>query len=165
MDYLVQMKKISDYYKGRYEKAVSLGISENSRHYEAFKEIERRYTATELASECMETLKKYQDASDYEKNVHGSIRMIVEILALQDTIMNDEGEIDYIPRRIRLSKDDRVAVEALHRGHIALNCLKNLDYENSDRENIYHDTMRCFYDIVDWMLIARDMVYHVGRRN
>lgn len=53
MDYLTQMKEISDYYKGRYEKAVALGISEGSKHYEAFKEIQLRYGATETAAECM----------------------------------------------------------------------------------------------------------------
>ena len=41
MDHLETLKEWLEYYKGRYEKAVSLNITEGSRHYPAFKEIEK----------------------------------------------------------------------------------------------------------------------------
>lgn len=163
MDYLAQMKKISDYYKERHEKAVSMGISEGSRYYDAFKEIERRYAATETAAECMDILNAYLYVNDFEKNVYGAIKLVVEILSMGDTIMNDDGEEEYIPRRVKISKDDLVAADALHRAKAAVSHLNALDYKGSDREGVYQDILKYFYDIVDWMLIARETVYHVGR--
>ena len=56
MDSLARMKELSAYYKGRYEKAVSMGITESSKYYAAFREIYLRYRSTETAAECMELL-------------------------------------------------------------------------------------------------------------
>lgn len=164
MDYLTQMKEISDYYKGRYEKAVALGISEGSKHYEAFKEIQLRYGATETAAECMEILKEYLYIEDFERNVYGAIKLVIDVLSISDTIMNEDGEIECIPKRVKLSKDDQTAVASFKKAKTAINRLKNLDYNTPDREPIYYDIIKCFYEIVDWMLIARDTVYRVGRR-
>ena len=58
MDSLARMKELSAYYKGRYEKAVSMGITESSKYYAAFREIYLRYRSTETAAECMELLGK-----------------------------------------------------------------------------------------------------------
>lgn len=43
MDYQKELKEWYEHYEARYKKAVSLHIDEGSRHYQAFKEIEKRY--------------------------------------------------------------------------------------------------------------------------
>ena len=45
MDYQKKLKEWYEHYEARYKKAVSLHIDEGSRHYQAFKEIEKRYSA------------------------------------------------------------------------------------------------------------------------
>ena len=40
MNCCAQIMRISEYYKGRYDKAKALGIHEGSKHYKAFKEID-----------------------------------------------------------------------------------------------------------------------------
>ena len=64
MDSLSRMKELSTYYKGRYEKAVSMGITESSKYYAAFREIYLRYRSTETAAECMELLDKSLQEKD-----------------------------------------------------------------------------------------------------
>ena len=71
MDSLARMKELSAYYKGRYEKAVSMGITESSKYYAAFREIYLRYRSTETAAECMELLGKSLQEKDFRKNVCG----------------------------------------------------------------------------------------------
>ena len=67
MDSLSCMKELSAYYKGRYEKAVSRGITESSKYYAAFREIYLRYRSTETAAECMELLGKSLQEEDFRR--------------------------------------------------------------------------------------------------
>ena len=53
MDYQKKLKEWYEHYEARYKKAVSLHIDEGSRHYQAFKEIEKRYSALERFQEFL----------------------------------------------------------------------------------------------------------------
>ena len=67
MDSLARMKELSAYYKGRYEKAVSMGITESSKYYAAFREIYLRYRSTETAA-----LPLAVDSIDYYELIFGN---------------------------------------------------------------------------------------------
>lgn len=161
MDSLARMKELSAYYKGRYEKAVSMGITEGSKYYAAFREIYLQYRSTETAAECMELLGKSLQEKDFRRNVYGTVKLIASILSLRDAILNEEGNVEYIPKRIKLSKENQDAVEAYTKA--AIMQLQKWDDMSAERRDICESVPGCFFDIVNWMLIARDTVYSVGR--
>ena len=163
MDSLARMKELSAYYKGRYEKAVSMGITESSKYYAAFREIYLRYRSTETAAECMELLGKSLQEKDFRKNVYGTVELIASILSLGDAILNEEGNVEYIPKRIKLPKENQDAVEAYMKAKAAIMQLQKWDDMSAERGCICESVLGCFFDIVNWMLIARDTVYPVGR--
>lgn len=119
--------------EGRYEKAVSMGITEGSKYYAAFREIYLRYRSTETAAECMELLGKSLQEKDFRRNVYGTVELIVSILSLRDAILNEEGNVEYIPKRIKLSKENQDAVEAYAKAKAAIAQLQKWDDMPAER--------------------------------
>ena len=163
MDYVERMKEIEAYYKGRCDKAISIGIDETSRHYKAFKEIKLRYEGANMTIEIMEILKKYAHEKDFERNLYGAVKLIIECLSIDDWIINEDGEEERIPKRVTISRKDTDAVNAYEKSKLAMDRLKCRDYTHADREMVYQDSMQDIADIVYWMLIARDLSFRVGR--
>ena len=163
MDYTERMKEIEAYYKGRCDKAISIGIDETSRHYKAFKEIKLRYEGANMTIEIMEILKKYAHEKDFERNLYGAVKLIIECLSIDDWIINEDGEEERIPKRVTISRKDTDAVNAYEKSKLAMDRLKCRDYTHADREMVYQDSMQDIADIVYWMLIARDLSFRVGR--
>ena len=163
MDYVERMKEIEAYYKGRCDKAISIGIDETSRHYKAFKEIKLRYEGANMTIEIMGILKKYAHEKDFERNLYGAVKLIIECLSIDDWIINEDGEEERIPKRVTISRKDTDAVNAYEKSKLAMDRLKCRDYTHADREMVYQDSMQDIADIVYWMLIARDLSFRVGR--
>ena len=163
MDYTERMKEIEAYYKGRCDKAISIGIDETSRHYKAFKEIKLRYEGANMTIEIMEILEKYVHEKDFERNLCGAVKLIIECLSIDDWIINEDGEEERIPKRVTISRKDTDAVNAYEKSKLALERLKKRDYNHADRDMVYQDSMQDIADIVYWMLIARDLNFRVGR--
>ena len=55
------------------------------------------------------------------------------------------------------------AVEAYTKAKAAIMQLQKWDDMSAERRDICESVLGCFFDIVNWMLIARDTVYPVGR--
>lgn len=163
MDYTERMKEIEAYYKGRCDKAVSIGIDETSRHYKAFKEIKLRYEITNMTIEIMDILEKYTDERSFERNLYGAVKLIMECLSIDDWIINEDGEEECIPKRVTISRKDTEAVKAYEQYKKAIDRLKTRDYKHSDRNMVYQNSMQDIADIVYWMLIARDLNFRIGR--
>ena len=163
MDYVERMKEIEAYYKGRCDKAISIGIDETSRHYKAFKEIKLRYEMTNKTIEIMEILEKNAHNKDFERNLYGAVKLIMECLSIDEWISNEDGEEERIPKKVTISRKDTDAVNAYEKSKLALERLKCRDYNHADREMVYQDSMQDITDIVYWMLIARDLNFQVGR--
>ena len=165
MDYVERMKEIEAYYKGRYDKAISIGIDENSRHYKAFKEIKLRYEMANKTIEIMEILEKNAHKKDFERNLYGAVKLIIECLSIDDWIINEDGEEERIPKRVTISRKDTEAINAYEQYQKAIDRLRKRDYKHSDRDMVYRNSMQDISDIVYWMLIARDLNFRVGRWN
>lgn len=163
MDYVERMKEIEAYYKGRYDKAISIGIDENSRHYKAFKEIKLRYEMANMTIEIMDILEKYTDERNFERNLCSAVKLIMECLSIDDWIINEDGEEERIPKRVTIFRKDTDAVNAYEKSKLALERLKCRDYNHADREMVYQNSMQDIANIVYWMLIARDLNFRVGR--
>lgn len=54
-------------------------------------------------------------------------------------------------------------MEAYTKAKAAIMQLQKWDDMSAERGGICESVMGCFFDIVNWMLIARDTVYPVGR--
>lgn len=163
MDYTERMKEIEAYYKGRYDKAVSIGIDETSRHYKAFKEIKLRYEMAKMTIEIIEILGKYAHEKDFERNLYGAVKLIIECLSIDDWIINEDGKEERIPKRVTISGKDTEAVNAYEQYKKAIDCLKKRDYKYADRDLVYQNSMQDISDIVYWLLIARELNFRVGR--
>ena len=165
MDYTERMKEIEAYYKGRCDKAISIGIDETSRHYKAFKEIKLRYEGANMTIEIMEIMEKYVHEKDFERNLCGAVKLIIECLSIDDWIINEDGEEERIPKRVTISRKDTEAINAYEQYQKAIDRLRKRDYKHSDRDMVYRNSMQDISDIVYWMLIARDLNFRVGRWN
>lgn len=55
-------------------------------------------------------------------------------------------------------------MEAYTKAKAAIAYLQKWDDMSAERRDICESVLGCFFDIVNWMLIARDTVYSVGRR-
>ena len=71
--------------------------------------------------------------------------------------------MEYISKRIKLPKENQDAVEAYMKAKAAIMQLQKWDDMSTERRDICESVLGCFFDIVNWMLIARDTVYPVGR--
>ena len=62
-----------------------------------------------------------------------------------------------------ISYKNQDAVEAYTKAKAAIAYLQKWDDMSAERRDICESVLGCFFDIVNWMLIARDTVYSVGR--
>ena len=65
-------------------------------------------------------LGKSLQEKDFRKNVYGTVELIASILSLRDAILNEEGNVEYIPKRIKLPKENQDAVEAYAKAKAAI---------------------------------------------
>jgi len=157
-----QLKKIYDYYKNRYEKAIAMGINEESKHYKAFKEIEYRLQGVEFSIQVMEALFEVIQANHLEKNVYGAVKMIIEFFSITEELIDENGKINQIPRRVKIKKEDTSTMQVFLNAKAAIGNLKELNYLDSDKKEIFQDVEKYMFDIICWMIFARDTFYKVG---
>ena len=162
MDYCAQITKISEYYKKRYEKALKMGIQEGSKHYKAFQEIKLRYEATEMAVEVLESLKDHISGERFERNVFSGIKLIVNVLTISEAVINEDGTTVWKQPKILIQKSNMDLLQFYTAGKEAVKTLSCLDYEAVDREYVYQQVLRYTLDIVNWLLMAREEIFHVG---
>ena len=68
---------------------------------------------------------------------------------------------DIYENNLIISYKNQDAVEAYTKA--AIMQLQKWDDMSAERRDICESVLGCFFDIVNWMLIARDTVYPVGR--
>ena len=71
------------------------------------------------------------------------------------------GDQDIYENNLIISYKNQDAVEAYTKA--AIMQLQKWDDMSAERGCICESVLGCFFDIVNWMLIARDTVYPVGR--
>lgn len=71
------------------------------------------------------------------------------------------GDQDIYENNLIISYKNQDAVEAYTKA--AIMQLQKWDDMSAERRDICESVLGCFFDIVNWMLIARDTVYPVGR--
>ena len=162
MDYCAQITKISEYYKKRYKKALKMGIQEGSKHYKAFQEIKLRYEATEMAVEVLESLKDHNSGERFERNVFSGIKLIVNVLTIGETVINEDGTTVWKQPKIVIQKSNSELLQFYTAGKDAVRNLSSLDYVGLDRESVYQQVLRYALDIVNWLLMAREEIFRVG---
>ena len=162
MDYCAQITRISEYYKKRYEKALAMGIHEGSKHYKAFQEIKLRYEATEMAVEVLESLKDHITGERFERNVFSGIKLIVNVLTISEAVINEVGTTVWKQPKIVIQKSNTELMQLYTAGKDAVRKLSSLDYEGMDREGVYQQVLRYAFDIVNWLLMAREEIIRVG---
>ena len=162
MDYCAQITKISEYYKKRYEKALKMGIQEGTKHNKAFQEIKLRYEATEMAVEVLESLKDHISGERFERNVFSGIKLIVNVLTISGTVINEDGTTVWKQPKIVIQKSNSELLQFYTAGKDAVRNLSSLDYVGLDRESVYQQVLRYALDIVNWLLMAREEIFRVG---
>lgn len=70
---------------------------------------------------------------------------------------------DIYENNLIISYKNQDAVEAYTKAKAAIAYLQKWDDMSAERRDICESVLGCFFDIVNWMLIARDTVYSVGR--
>lgn len=73
------------------------------------------------------------------------------------------GDQDIYENNLIISYKNQDAVEAYTKAKAAIAYLQKWDDMSVERRDICESVLGCFFDIVNWMLIARDTVYSVGR--
>lgn len=73
------------------------------------------------------------------------------------------GDQDIYENNLIISYKNQDAVEAYTKAKAAIAYLQKWDDMSAERRDICESVQGCFFDIVNWMLIARDTVYSVGR--
>ena len=73
------------------------------------------------------------------------------------------GDQDIYENNLIISYKNQDAVEAYTKAKAAIAYLQKWDDMSAERGDICESVLGCFFDIVNWMLIARDTVYPVGR--
>lgn len=76
-------------------------------------------------------------------------------------LRNDDQDI--YENNLIISYKNQDAVEAYTKAKAAIAYLQKWDDMSAERRDICESVLGCFFDIVNWMLIARDTVYSVGR--
>lgn len=157
------LREMEAYYKARYQKAIAIGINENSKHYAAFQEIELRYFTLSLFIVGLDILKKKVYGDGVEKYYNSFLAMILKQLTLNEAVINAYGKKEYLPYRIILSKYDSEAVEAHSKAREALNSVRQMDYTMEDKELMLRELKEQSFYIINWCIIARERVFSVNR--
>ena len=125
MDYQKKLKEWYEHYEARYKKAVSLHIDEGSRHYQAFKEIEKRYSALYITLHFYREIPRILAGEEAEKLIKSYIIVILKTLFFGEVIKNEDGKTECIHPWLKINKSDAEKVEAyedaiLARKHFSL---------------------------------------------
>ena len=144
-----------------YEKAVSLKIDECSRHYTAFKEIERRYVALYFAVEFCEDILSHLTGENSEAMVKGYVLMIVKELFIGEIICDENGKKEYIPQRITIKKSNTQAIEAHQAAKDAVIRLQEIDFTRTDYEQFASEIREDVFYMISWFMIAREFIFPV----
>lgn len=162
MDHLEKLKEWLEYYKARHEKAVSMNIDEGSRHYPAFKEIEKRYFALYLVVIFYEDLPTILAGEKAEKIIKSYVMEILKELFFGKIIRNEDGKKEYIHQRVTIQKSDTEKVEAYEASLAAIKRFIEIDFTRTDLEQFAPEIREDIFRIVNWQLIAREMVFPVN---
>ena len=135
-------------YKYRYEKALNIGITEDSKYYNLFCEIERRYAALFEYNEFNSNLWKHIGTE--KSYILGTLNTMLNKLNLR----NDTSSLV----KVKLFKADTKRVNIYLKAKDALEKLKNIDFKLNKKEL---DRLIIDYtsDIVLWYLTIRDILY------
>ena len=68
----------------------------------------------------------------------------MNILSLRDAILNEEGNVEYIPKRIKLPKENQDAVEAYAKAKAEIAQLQKWDGMSAERGCICESVLGCF---------------------
>ena len=164
MDHLSKIREWHDYYKGRYEKAVSLNLVEGDKHYAAFKEIEYRYAGLELAMELFELLPKYIEKGRAEETSRGLITLIMETLFLGEIIRNERGKKEYIWRRVKIKKTDTYMHNAYMLARAAAQRIPKMDYTCPDQDAFLSEMAENLFYLLQWIFMVRETEISVERK-
>jgi hypothetical protein len=164
MEYLSKIQRWCDYYKGRYDKAVSMQLPEGSRHYAAFQEIERRYAALQMAIEFLDTLPYALENGQAESISQGFILFILDSLFLGEVIRNEEGKKEYIRQRIVIQKSDTKKCQMFRAAEEAKLRISQMDFSADDPDVAFSDMAENLYYLLQWCLVAREMFISVEKK-
>jgi hypothetical protein len=163
VDYQKELKEWYEHYEARYKKAVSLHIDEESRHYQAFKEIECRHVALYLVMELMQNLPKYLLQEDTEKRIKEVIMLILQQLFLGEVIVNEHRQKEYISRRIMLSREDTRSIEIYQAAENAIRRMDESTFAWKEDARFTAEFQADLFHIVQWMILAREMIVPVEK--
>lgn len=164
MDYTSCLEEMSKYYEARYHKAQDIGINDNSQYYPAYCEIERRYTALNLAMEMLKILPNELYSKEPRKYYEGFVILILKQITLSEFIMTEEGSREYIPYKLKVKKDDKYVIDAFLSSKKAMEKFLQLDFENAEKHILCEDIKECLYYILQWMIIAREFIFPVIKK-
>ena len=128
MDFQIWIDEQHRYYKSRYEKALSLGIDESSRHYQAFREIEQRYVAICTALEIFDIVRKAINGADAQRYCRDGILMLAEMLSFSEYIIDENGKKEYLPYKVKLQSTDLEAIQASDAAKAAVKRIEEMDF-------------------------------------
>ena len=165
MDHLEKLKEWREYYKSRYEKAVSLNIDEGSRHYTAFKEIEKRYIALYLTVDFYEDVPGFLAGEKAESMIRGYVLAILKELFIGEIIRNEEGKKEYIHTRVTIKKGDTEKVEVYEASIAAVKRLVGMDFTRTDLYEVASEIREDIFHIVNWQLMVREMIFPVNTKH
>lgn len=155
----MKVQEMANYYKARYEKAKALDLTDDSPHYAAFIEIEKRYVGVSIASEVMEIVHKRimeGENKGLKKYVYDCVVLIEKYLSLTD----ENGKVT----SVTLSKDDSDSIEAYTTAKESLSKLENMNYNRIDKGSMCNEILEYLYNIIVWLLIAREIKCPVNKR-
>lgn len=154
-----KVKEIANYYKARYEKAKALNLTDESPHYAAFIEIEKRYVGVTLASEVMEIVHK-RILEGENKGLKKYIYDCVAFIEKQLSLVDKNGKV----MRVTLNKNDSDSIKAYTLAKESLNKLENMNYNRIDKGSMCNEILECLYNITVWLIIAREIKFPVDKR-
>lgn len=164
MDHLEKLKEWLEYYKGRYEKAVSLNIDEGSRHYPTFKEVEKRYIALYMAVDFYEDVPRFLAGEKAESLIKSYVMAILRELFFGEVILNEEGKKEYIHTRVIIKKSDTEKIEAYEASVASVKRFIVIDFTRTDLEGFCSEIREDIFHIVNWNMIAREMIFPVNTK-
>ena len=163
MDYQKELKEWYEHYEARYKKAVSLHIDEGSRHDQAFKEIEKRYSALYITLHFYREIPRILAEEEAEKLIKSYIIVILKTLFFGEVIKNEDGKTECIHPWLKINKSDAEKVEAYEDAILARKHLSVIDFERTDTEQFADEIREDLFHVVNWYLIAREMVHPVTK--
>lgn len=164
MDHLEKLKEWHDYYKARYEKAVSMNIDEGSKFYPAFKEIEKRYFVLYITVIFYEDVPTLLAGEKAESIIKSYIMEILKELFFGKVLWNEEGKKEYIHDRVVIKKSDTEKMEAYKASVASVHRFVLIDFGRTDLQEFASEIREDIFHIVNWNLMAREMVFPVNAK-